>query len=100
MQLPTFIPSFSHSQHHAMISQITPAWPSSPTSSVDSLFDDDEHDGALGTDATVDVNEYERRPGSENADDPVEVMVASRSVPPIEGLYVFPELLPADVASK
>lgn len=46
------------------------AEPSSPASSADSLFDEDD-----------------------GADE-----VASRDAPPIPGLYVFPGLLPRDVA--
>lgn len=52
--------------------------PSSPTSSADSLFDDSDGAGEQGE---------------------VEV-VATRTAPPIPGLYVFPGLLPRDLASE
>ena len=62
--------------------------PSSPASSVDSLFDgtgDDDNGG-----------EY-TRPEVKNSE---EIRIASRTPPPIPGLYVFPSLLPPEVASE
>jgi hypothetical protein len=62
--------------------------PSSPTSTVDSLFDEVEDDGSFD-------GEY-----AEPQPDLSTIVPARRTPPPIPGLYVFPALLPADLASE